>query len=204
MPRPKKTTAPKSPEPSAPSAPPAPPAPPTPDRDKLDYKPILLDVVTEFGAPIAPAQVSDLTEIPIPRVIEILDELVTDSKLVLGDDQFYRLVGEESEAEKLNEPESPALTGHDALERFRTVSLPTSDLIAFLSNINLPPELLAGFGSLSGVAGELNYELLDDDGNDLEATCRFTVEIHGRHRITQPRLNPNQPGYVKPIPAPRP
>jgi hypothetical protein len=177
---------------------------------ELDWPRILLDVLTEYGEPATAGDVAKLTGIELPKVTEHLDALVSDGQITLGDDSLYRLpdwatpdpeqdiIGPPVPQEESDAAGAESLS-HDDIPRSRTVNLPTSDLVAFLSHVNLPPELIAGFGLVSSVSGQLTYDLMDGDGNDLEATCDFIVEIRGRHRITQPRLNPNQPGYVSPI-----
>lgn len=165
--------------------------------DTIDFRPIILEVVQDFAQPISPIEVETLTTIPLARVTEILDELVTAGDLILGDDQLYRqaidgagIIAETDEYVDVFIPHvSPDSEPSDAATGERTVSLPTSDLYAFLSHINLPPEQIAGFGTLSAIAGELTYGVADGDDND------FRVEIRGRHRVVRPRLNPNQPGY---------
>jgi hypothetical protein len=202
--------------PGRPRKTPAPPLPPIEEQtdapSELDWPQLIYEVVVEYDAPASPTDVAAITDFELARVTEILDGLVSDGRLILGDDQLYRLppdptdeqdiIGppvtqEESDAAGAEPLVEPRL-GHDAISRSRTVSLPTSDLYALFSHVNLPPELIAGFGPLSSISGELTYDLMDADGNDLEATCDFHVEIRGRHRITQPKLNPNQPGYQNP------
>lgn len=78
-----------------------------------------------------------------------------------------------------------------------SVSLPTSDLLRFLTNINLPPQLIAGLGALSDLSGVLSYEVAEATPEDPHPMRRFNVRIEGHHTCHLAALNPNQPGYVE-------
>ena len=198
-------------------------------EDKIDFRPIVLEVVREFGMPVTPPEIATLTELETPRVTEILDELVTSGELTLGDDQFYRLPGEsESEpdiigppvtqedsdaagAESLIVPANPdnpllavgeevTIEGEfDDTLRQNVVYLPSSDIVAFLKNINLPPQLLAGFGIPSEVHGFIDFEDAVPSEGETQASGAFRVVLYGKHLNTTPLLNPNQPGYESQI-----
>lgn len=163
---------------------------PAPAPDEVDFKPILLDVVRDLGKPATPAIVSELTEIPVARVTSILDDLVTDGLLVLGDDQLYRIA---------ESPDSSAADAViDAIEdagmvtieadfsdtadfETRTVAIPTSDLMRFLTTINLPPQLIEGLGTLSNLKGFLSYEPIEPTAEDPHPARRFHVTVEGDH-----------------------
>lgn len=182
-------------------------------EDGIDFAPIIFDVVVEFGQPITPTEVAELTAMDLARVTELLDGLVTEGKLVLGDDQFYRLAtvaappipdeqdvigppisDEESDAAGAESLEPPAPA--DRLEDATTVYLPSSDIVAFLKNINLPPQLIAGFGMPSEVHGFLAFEDATPSTEEPQPTSAFRVVLYGKHMNVGARLNPNQPGYV--------
>jgi hypothetical protein len=189
-------------------------------EDGIDFAPIIFDVVVEFGQPITPTEVAELTAMDLARVTELLDGLVTEGKLVLGDDQFYRLATVAADADLVAPPvpdledlvargevtlevdyddtiATPSLDPAANLEGPSTVVyLPSSDIVAFLKNINLPPQLIAGFGMPSEVHGFLAFEDATPSTEEPQPTSAFRVVLYGKHMNVAARLNPNQPGYV--------
>ena len=78
------------------------------------------------------------------------------------------------------------------------VNIPTSDILTFLKNINLPPEQLAGFGSPQQMSGSLSFSIIDPTPENPQTVADFSVTITGSHTRVAPAMNPNQPGYVSP------
>jgi hypothetical protein len=176
------------------------PEPPTPDPTPLDFKPVVLDVVREFGAPISASQVATLTEMEIPRVTGILDELVTDSDLALGDDQFYRLA-DAGAIEDIGEAAIEGKYDDSIIVEHRVASIPTSSIYAFLANLNLPPEYLEGLGAFHDLSGTIDYCPAEPTEDDPRPVCEFTISISGHHTAHFKHPNPNQRGYVAPMQA---
>ena len=81
----------------------------------------------------------------------------------------------------------------------RTVRLPSSDLLAFLKNINLPPQLLDGLGTPSELSGFLTFEFASATQEDPHPVRRFKLSVYGCHTAHLTALNPNQPGYVSEV-----
>jgi hypothetical protein len=203
---------------------PAPPeVPKTPEADKddsdLDWAQLILDVVheivTERGQPVSPLEVVNVTDFEISRVTMLLDELVTRGDLVLGDDELYRIPPDPADAqdiigppvtqensdaagaESLTTGEEVTIEGdYDDTLKQNVVYLPSSDIVAFLKNINLPPQLTAGFGIPSSVHGFLAFESSTPTPEDPRPVCKFRVVLYGEHMNVHSPLNPHQPGYV--------
>jgi hypothetical protein len=172
--------------------PPAKKQTPTPATDEVDWKPILLDVVRDLGKPATPAVVAALTDLKVARVTAVLDDLVTDSLLVLGDDQLYRIPDSAASADQVAADVLDAVKDggvvtiegdYDDSADFetRTVAIPTSDLLRFLTTINLPPQLIEGLGTLSNLKGFLSYDPVEATAEDPHPVRRFRVTVEGDH-----------------------
>jgi hypothetical protein len=159
--------------------------------------------------------VAAIDEIPVAVITTILDMMVSDKTLTLDDDEKYHLIltpvsSERDESEAMIEqikdaPEVTIEVEYDDTTNFhgetQTVHLPTSDLIAFLSNINLPPQMMSGLGALSKLDGFLTFEVLTPTDEDPRPSGKLRLTVYGRHSHVATALNPNQPGYVSPVTA---
>jgi hypothetical protein len=163
-------------------------------------------VLDSAGAPLTATEVAALIDVPLAVVTTILDGLVSKGELVLGDDERYWFEGRVltvSASEQITAaPEDAAVSGEtpepDVEPVERTAWLPTSDLVAFLGNINLPPQMLYGLGDISSLSGLMSFEVIEPTEEDPHPKGSLRVVINGVHSRSLPLLNPNQPGYVSP------
>lgn len=167
-----------------------------------------IDGLTAGGEPMTAPEIASLIATPVAVVTTILDDLVSAGDLLLGDDQRYSIVITSVTSETPKTPEIPdrveltppadnavnGLTGN-----VQTVRIPTSDLFSFLTNINLPPQFLAGLGALHDISGFLSFEVVDPTPDDPRPVGKVHATIYGRHTHVVQALNPNQLGYVSPV-----
>lgn len=162
--------------------------------DHIDFNPILADVVRDFGKPVSANDVALVTEIEIPRVTAILDDLVTAGVLVLGDDQLYRIPDEPADpADPVKSVEIDDAQEHDV----RTVLIPTGDLLRLVTTLNLPPQLLEGLGQPSNIKGMLSYEPVEATVEDPHPMGSLHITIEGSH--SSHFTPPNHPSSAAPF-----
>lgn len=193
--------------------PPDPPNPPV-ESKVFDNKTVaanIFDALSVDDEPMSAPSVAHLIDVPVAVVTTILDDLVSAGDLLLGDDQRYSIVITSVTSETPETPETPELPGQEEsvppADNFvngltgnvQTVRIPTSDLFSFLTNINLPPQFLAGLGALHDISGFLSFEVVDPTPDDPRPVGKVHATIYGRHAHVARHLNPNQPGYVSPV-----
>ena len=172
------------------------------------------DALDSAGAPLTATEVAALIDVPVAVVTTILDGLVSKGELVLGDDERYWFEGRPApgaegstlsgpgpetpapEPEPDPDPDDEALTILKA--EAQTVWLPTSDLMTFLTHVNLPPQMLYGLGDISSLSGLMSFEVIEPTEDDPHPKGSLRVVINGTHSRSLPLLNPNQSGYVSP------
>jgi len=194
------------------------PSPPVESPAESDWSGMLLEVLVSHAKPATASEVVHLTGLPLPQATAMLDDLVSEGVVSLSDDGCYAPIepstpeadGAEAAADHHDLTEEAVGTPDVTVEcRFddtsdpvdfegkgHVVLLPTSDLLRFLTTINLPPRLIAGLGTLSELKGVLSYEPVEATPDDPHPIRKFHVRISGRHVGHFAALNPNQPGYV--------
>jgi len=184
-----------------------------PEAKVFDNAVVAEDALTAIGGDaLSASDIAALIEVPLPVATTILNDLVSSDRLLLGDDGLYcalsdpadglDIIGPPITQEESDAAGAESLIGLDAAsdpDSDRTVVyLPSSDIIAFLRNINLPSQFLVGFGVPARVNGFLAFESSSPTPDDPHPLCRFRVVLYGEHMNVSTPPNPNQSGYQNP------